>query len=225
MLTDCYRYTRFVHPRYPVLSLSDLKRIPESDCTLSFPIGIRSAVYALAAPFVFLDDELSVSKGYLGVPTEDLWAIAHRSFQRASCLSHITLLQLCLLLLQMPPQNFVVAEPTKFWALSCSAVATAENLGVNMEPSGWRLPKEDIMLRRRLWWLTYTAHTWHALVCGRPSHINEANWYVSKLTEGDFEKGEHETSEVRDSIQAQIPICIANCELGIIAAGVLQEFL
>ncbi|SPN97349.1 uncharacterized protein DNG_00863 [Cephalotrichum gorgonifer] len=217
-------YSRFVHPRYPVLSLSDLRRIPESDCSLSLPIGIRSAVYALAAPFSFLDDELSVSKGYGDVPTEDLWAIAHRSFQRAGCLSHISLLQLCLLLLQMPPQNFVVAEPSKFWALSCSAVAIAENLGVNMEPTGWRLPREEIMLRRRLWWLTYVAHTWHALVYGRPSHLNDANWFVSKLTEDDFERGEGEDLDSRRSILQQIPICLAQFDLGLVAADVLKEF-
>lgn len=209
-----------------MLSLSDLKRIPNSDhsSSLSLPIGLRSAVYALAAPFTFLDDELSVSKGYWSVPTEDLWAVAHRSFQRASCASHMSLLQLNLLLLQMPPQNYVVAEPLRFWALSCSAVAVAESLGVNMDPARWRLPRGERMLRRRLWWLTHMTHTWHALVYGRPSHINDANWLVSRLTEDDFEKGEGEDLDIREAITQQIPIILAQYELGVIAADVLKEF-
>lgn len=186
-------------------------------------IGIQSAVYALAAPFTFLDDDLSVSNGYLGVPTDDLWDIAHRSFHRDSCFSHIALLQLCLLLLQMPPQNFVVAEPSKFWALSCSAVAIAENLGVNMDPKDWRLPREEVMLRRRLWWLTYVGHTWHALVCGRPSHLNDDNWFVSSLSSDDFEQ-DHDNPDICTSINKHIPICLAQCELGVIAADVLREF-
>ncbi|KAJ9136740.1 Fungal specific transcription factor domain protein [Pleurostoma richardsiae] len=170
-------YAQFVHPRFPVLSLRDLERIPESDCSLSVPIGLRSAVYALAAPFTFLDDELSVSKGYLQVSTEDLWAIAHRSFQRASRLSHLSSLQLCLLLLQMPPQSYVAADPPSFWALSCSALALAESLGVNLDPSA-----------------------------------------------DDFEGDAFEDPEIRESILQEIPICLAQSALSLIAADVLKEF-
>lgn len=220
----CHRYSQFVHPRYPVLSLSDVQRPLDSDCHLSIPIGIRSSVYALAAPFTFLDDELSVMKAYWQVPTEDLWAIAHRSFQRASRLAHLSLLQLCLLLLQMPPHNFAVAEPPSFWALSCSALAIAESLGLNLDPSSWRLPRSEVMLRRRLWWFTHKGHTWLALVCGRPSHINDSNWDVSPLTAADFEGPEHDDVDIRESILRQVPICIAQCELGLIAADILKEF-
>ncbi|KAF4124834.1 GAL4 [Geosmithia morbida] len=217
-------YSQFVHPWYPVLSLRDLQTPLDRECRLSAPIGIRSAVYALAAPFTFLDDELSVMKAYWTVPTDDLWAIAHRSFQRASRLAHLSLLQLCLLLLQTPPQNFAVADPPSFWSLSCSALAIAESLGLNMDPSSWKLPHREIMLRRRLWWLTYMGHTWRALVCGRPSHINDSNWDVLDLTEDDFEGIEHPDDDVRHAIVRQVSICVANCKLSMIAADVLKEF-
>jgi hypothetical protein len=214
----------FVHPRLPVLSLSDLEKMPYSDCDSLRPIGLQSAVYALAAPFTFLDDELSVLRGYGQVPTEDLWAIARRSYQRATCFSHLASLQLCLLLLQMPPPNFAVAEPLSTWALSCSSLSIAESLGLNLEPSEWRLPHKEIMLRRRLWWLAYSDHIWQALVIGRPSHLNDANWDVSKLTADDFEADELQDPEVRATVSRQIPLCLAQCELSIIAADVLGEF-
>jgi hypothetical protein len=198
--------------------------MPDPHYNLSAPIGILSAVYALAAPFTFLDDELSVANGYRQVPTKDLWAVAHRSFQRASRLSHLSLLQLCLLLLQMPPQNFAVADPPSFWALSCSSVAIAENLGVNLEPLEWRLPRKEVRLRRRLWWLTFTQHTWHALVFGRPSHISDGNWDVSNISTSDFEVDENPDPETNESIEQQIPICVAECGLSLIAAQVLKEF-
>lgn len=187
-------------------------------------VGLRSAVYALAAPFTFLDDELSVSKGYLEVPTDDLWAIALRSYHRASRQSHLSLLQLCLLLLQMPPQNFVVAEPPSFWNLSCSAVAIAETLGLNIDPSDWRVPRREVILRRRLWWLTYSTHMWLALVCSRPSHINDDNWDVSGLRTDDFETEDHDDPEIRESLQTHVPISMAHCELSIILADALREF-
>lgn len=222
---DFARYTQFVHPSNPIFSLSELSdKMPESQASSPTLLSLRSAVYALAAPFTFLDDELSVSKGYLQVPTEDLWAIAIRSYYRASRQSHLYLLQLCLLLLQMPPQNFVVAEPPSFWALSCSALAIAETLGLNIDPSDWRLPRKEMMLRRRLWWLTYSAHIWQALVCSRPSHINDDNWDVSALKAEDFELEELDDPDIRESIERQIPICLAHCELSIILAAVLKEF-
>jgi hypothetical protein len=89
-------------------------------------------------------------KAYWHVPTDDLWAIAHRSFHRASRLAHFSQLQLCLLLLQMPPRNFAVAEAPSFWALSCSSMAIAESLGLNMEPSARRMPVGERRLRGRL---------------------------------------------------------------------------
>lgn len=198
--------------------------MPSSECDLLHPVGLQSAVYALAGPFTFLDDELSVSRGYGQIATEELWGIANRSFQRAACLSHLSSLQLCLLLLQMPPPNFAVAEPLTTWSLSCSALAIAESLGLNLEPTGWRLPQKEIMLRRRLWWLTYMQHTWQAVVIGRPSHLNEDNWDVSKLTAADFEGDEIRDSEFRDTVMLHIPICLAHFELSIIAADVLKEF-
>lgn len=217
-------YSRFVHPRFPILTMSDLSRLSDQDCDLSFPVGLRAAAYALATPFTFLDDELSVSKGYIEVCTDDLWAIAHRSFQRASRISHLSSLQLCLLLLQQPPQSYVAADPPAWWALSCSALGLAESLGLNIDPSDWRLSRMEVMLRRRLWWFTYSLHTWHALVTSRPSHLNDDNWHVSELTADDFEGAAHGDVDICESIMQQVPICLAECELSVIAADVLKKF-
>ncbi|KAL1904358.1 hypothetical protein Sste5344_009918 [Sporothrix stenoceras] len=172
------------------------------DGSLSFPVGLRCAVYALAAPFAFLDDQLSVSRGYREGSTDELWAIAHRSFQRANRLSHLSSLQLCLLLLQQPPQSYVAAEPPSFWALSCTSLAIAESLGLGLDPDGWRLPRSEVILRRRLWWLTHTTHIWNAIVFGRPSHIHKDDWDVAPLRPDDFEGGDGGCRE-------QVAICIA----------------
>ena len=167
-------------------------------------------------PFTFLDDQLSLFKGYLQVPTDDLWAVATRSYARASCLSHLSLLQLCLMLLQRPPYNYAVAAPPGTWALSCAALSIAETLGVNLDPSGWRLPRHEISLRRRLWWLMYTQHVWHAIGLARPCHIQDANWDVDELTEDDL--------DVDLEAATESPILLAHCRLSVIAADILKEF-
>ena len=187
-------------------------------------MGIQAAVYALAAPFAFLDDELSIIRGYNQINSEDLWAIAHRSFQRSLCFSHLSSLQLCLMLLQTPNPNPAVSDPFSTWALSCSSVSIAENLGINLDPLEWRLPRSEIMLRRRLWWLMYGRHVWHAVVLSRPSHIRSENWDVAPLTTEDFEVDHIEDCKFRNFVLRQCSLVIAHCQLTGIVSDVLSTF-
>jgi hypothetical protein len=198
----------------------DRFHLPEDN---SFPVGLKAAVYALAIPFCFLDDELCVDKGYIQPSTDELWGIAHRGLMRNFRKSHLSLVQLGLLLLHRPPQNFAVADPPSFWALACSVLAAAQTMGLNLDPSQWRLPRPEIRLRRRLWWLVYVEHTWRALVLGRPSHINAANWDVSGPTADDLEADEYADLETGNFVQAQSPYFVALCDLSIIASEVLEE--
>ena len=183
---------------------------------------MRAAVYALAAPYYFLDDYLSVDRGYQQPPTEELWGIAHRGLKRDSRRSHLGLVQLSLLLLHRPPQNYAVADTPSSWASACMVLAAAETLGLNLDPSDWKLPSYEIRLRRRLWWLVYVEHTWRALVLGRPSHIVASNWDVSELTVDDFDLGDIGDPEALSCVKAQSPYFIALCSLSTIASKVLD---
>lgn len=216
----CLRYLQFVHPGFPILSLHDIGEMMDDKSH----VGIKSAIFALAAPFTYLDDELSVRKGYSQLPTEELWAITQRSYRRALESSHLSLLQLCLLLLQMPPLNFAVAEAPYAWTMSCAAVAIAESLGLNIDPATWRMPKREVMLRRRLWWFTYSQHIWFSLAFGRASHLNDANWDVSPLSIDDFERGDDQDLDINTSILKSNPFVVASCELSRIAADIQREF-
>jgi hypothetical protein len=144
-LTDHLRYLQFVHPRLPVLSLNDLSTGSRMD------IGLKSATFALAASFLYADDEFSVTDAYLNLPTDTLWTIARRRFQLLQHCSRLASLQLCLLLLQRPPRNLPAAESPHTWEMACSSVAIAESQGLNIRPSNWHLPQDEVILRRRLW--------------------------------------------------------------------------
>lgn len=69
-----------------------------------------------------------------------------------------------------------------------SAVAMAQTLGLNRDPSTWPIPTWEIQIRRRLAWATFTQDKWLALNFGRSSHINADDWEVSPLTSFDFEE-------------------------------------
>ncbi|BDD62303.1 hypothetical protein MAP00_007276 [Monascus purpureus] len=109
------------------------------------------------------------------------------------------------------------------WTLSCSALAAAESLGLNLDPSDWRLPRWEMHLRRRLWWIVYIDHIWSALVLGRPSHVKDENWSVSKLTLEDLEVDEHGSSEVGNHIRGQSAYFLSLCDLTGIASDVLSR--
>jgi hypothetical protein len=177
----------------------------------------------LAIPFCFLDDELSVQKGYRQPPTEELWVIAGRAQRRSFQTSHLETVQLCLLLLQRPPQNFAVADTPSSWALVCSALAAAESLGLHLDPSSWRLPKHEIRLRRRVWWMLYVEHTWRAVVLGRPSHLNPDHWDVSNLHLDDFDADDPMDQENGGLDLIPIQYIIALSEISIIADETLRE--
>lgn len=197
---------------------------------VGLPVGLLSAVYALAMPFSFLDDELSLLKGYVPVPTDELWAAAQRSYARAAALPHLSLLQLALLLLQRPPYNDAVASTADVWSRSCAAVAVAETLGLGLDPAAWRLPRREAALRRRLWWLTYSQHVWHAVGLARPCHLQPDSWDVAPPTADDLADDlDHELAHapdhaVRHAIAAEIPVLLARWRLSVIAADVLKEF-
>ncbi|KAI1623132.1 fungal-specific transcription factor domain-containing protein [Exophiala viscosa] len=212
-------FFKFIQPSYPVLSSHDHNgEYRGCNCTT----GLRAAVYALAAPYYFLDDYLSVDRGYQQPSTEELWGIAHRGLHRDSRKSHLGLVQLSLLLLHRPPQNYAVADIPCSWALACSVLADAETLGLNLDPSDWKLPSHEIRLRKRLWWLVHIEHTWRALVLGRPSHIGDSNWDVSELTGDDFDLDDFADAEARSAIRAQCPYFMALCSLSTIASQVLD---
>lgn len=175
---------------------------------------------------MFLDDELSLTKGYSEISSETLWAIAYRCYHRAKSSARLSLLELCLLLLQKPPDNFAVSDSPVLWQLSCSTLAIAETLGLNMDPQRWKLPREEIKHRRRLWWLTYSQHIWHACVFGRSVHINDSNWDVAHLTMDDFDMDiiGSQDATIRSKAIQYMSIFLAECHIAEIAADVLKEF-
>jgi hypothetical protein len=187
-------------------------------------VGLKAAMCALAMPFCFMDDQLCMDKGYLEQPpTDGLWGIAQRSLQRHFQKPHLSLVQLCLLLLQRPPANFAVGDLPGSWALSCSTLAAAESLGLHLDPSKWRLPRWEVRLRKRLWWIVYSDHTWRALVSGRPSHLRSDSWIVPRLWPEDLEADEYRNVEVGNVIRKQSAYSIALCDLSVIVNDILTD--
>ncbi|KAJ5610331.1 fungal-specific transcription factor domain-containing protein [Penicillium lagena] len=187
-------FFKFVQPSYPVFSARDYERINTND-GYDLPVGLKAAMYALAMPFCFMDDQLSASLVGPTLPA----TIAEA------------------------PANFAVGDLPGLWALSCSALAAAESLGLHLDPSNWRLPRWEARLRKRLWWIVYSDHTWRALVSGRPSHLRSDSWIVPRLWPEDLEADEYTNEEVGNVIRKQSAYSLALFDLSMIANDILTD--
>lgn len=112
------------------------------------------------------------------------------------------------------------------WLLCTQVVGLAEELGLGLDCSNWRLPKWERGLRCRLAWAVYVQDKWSSLVESRPSHIQEdINWLVKPLTDEDFP----EKSNLNDKEKDEFMTCV-DIELGketfkytVLLANILSE--
>ena len=73
------------------------------------------------------------------------------------------------------------------WTLTVQLVALGQDIGLHLDCSDWRIPTWEKRLRKRLAWALYLQDKWSALMHGRPSHINTADWAVPAPVMEDFD--------------------------------------
>ncbi|EXJ91448.1 hypothetical protein A1O1_04560 [Capronia coronata CBS 617.96] len=71
----------------------------------------------------------------------------------------------------------------------------SQEIGLNVDPSGWDITPEDRGRRIRLWWMVYMVDKWSALTLGRPSYINEEEYNVPLPTMDNFPRYNYEDLE------------------------------
>lgn len=181
-------FYRFVQPYFPVLSRSHGRLDENGICDpSSVPTCILAAIYGHALPFCPWDERLCVDV-YTPPSADALFRIAWLACQPEFHTPSLSVLQTLLLLVQRRPTNKHVSDTPFKWVIMTSAVAIAQTLGLNRDPSTWPLPTWEIQIRRRLAWATFVQDKWLALNFGRSSHINADDWEVSPLQEFDFEE-------------------------------------
>jgi hypothetical protein len=181
-------FYQFVQPYFPILSRSHGKLDEHGVCEpSSVPTCILAAIYGHALPFCAWDERLCVDV-YTPPSADALFRLAWLACQTKFHTPSLAVLAAILLLVQRRPTNKHVSDTPFKWVMMTSAVAIAQTLGLNRDPSTWPLPHWEIQVRRRLAWATYTQEKWLALNCGRSSHINPDDWDVSPLQEIDFEE-------------------------------------
>jgi hypothetical protein len=167
-------YFRIVHPSFPILHKKVyLEKYDRTHREFSPPL--LAAVYLLALNWWSYSSDLAL------LPKPSVSALEKLALESMSNIIHrpkLSTIQAGLLLLQRPEGDS--------WALTSQLVGIGEELGLNLDCTQWRIPTWERGLRKRLAWALFMQDKWGALVHGRPSHINAADWDVQGLEEDDF---------------------------------------
>ncbi|KAF2164493.1 hypothetical protein M409DRAFT_67978 [Zasmidium cellare ATCC 36951] len=169
-------YFRNVHPSYPIIQKrAFLDRHQHGDRRFNPPL--LAAMYLLA--LAWWDQDPAVSS-HSKPDVEKLEYIAITSLTISMQRPKISAVQAGLLLLQRPKSST--------WTLTVQLVALGQDIGLHLDCSDWSIPRWETLLRKRLAWALYMQDKWSAVMHGRPSHINGADWNVSAPTEEDFDE-------------------------------------
>jgi hypothetical protein len=207
-------YFKVVHPGYPIIQKHVfLEKYERSYREFSPPI--LAAVYILAINWWEHCEELA------RIPrpnVTELERLIRTTLADAMYRPKLSTVQAGLLLSQRPEGDQ--------WAPTAQLVAIAQELGLHLDCSNWKIPPWEKGLRKRLAWALYMQDKWGALVHGRPSHIFTANWGVQNLNANDFPDVEwdEEDEEEEQDIQRGRLLFTRVVQLSQILAEILETF-
>ncbi|KAJ1324897.1 transcriptional regulatory protein GAL4 [Microdochium nivale] len=184
-------YFEVVHPSFPVVQKSVFLEKYERDYR-EFAPPILAAVYLLAINWWDHSEELAQCER---PNITELERLMRSSLADAMWRPKLSTIQAGLLLSQKPEGDQ--------WAPTAQLVAIAQELGLHLDCTHWKIPPWERGLRKRLAWALYMQDKWGALVHGRPSHIDTANWVVQPLVPNDFPEDEYDDSDVEEKQEAE----------------------
>ncbi|RYP42857.1 hypothetical protein DL768_010180 [Monosporascus sp. mg162] len=184
-------YFEVVHPGFPIIQ-KDVFIEKYERPRREFSPPLLAAMYLLAINWWDYSEELSRSQR---PDVRALERIMRSSLADAMFRPKLSTIQAGLLLSQRPEGDQ--------WAPTAQLVAIAQELGLHLDCTHWKIPPWEKGLRKRLAWALYMQDKWGALVHGRPSHIFGSNWVVQPLLPNDFPEGEYDESNVEERLEIE----------------------
>ncbi|KAH8887507.1 hypothetical protein GQ53DRAFT_818287 [Thozetella sp. PMI_491] len=207
-------YFRVVHPGFPIIQQTVFYEKYERSYR-EFSPPLLAAIYILAINWWDHSEELA----HLPKPNvRELERLVRTTLADAMYRPKLSTVQAGLLLSQRPEGDQ--------WAPTAQLVAIAQELGLHLDCTHWKIPPWEKGLRKRLAWGMYMQDKWGALVHGRPSHIFAPNWAVPMLTLNDFPDVEwdEDDEEERIEIERGRTLFIQMVQLSQILAEILETF-
>ncbi|KAK0102211.1 Fungal specific transcription factor [Cadophora gregata] len=180
-------YFRIIHPSFPIF---DKKVFLEKygRTHREFTPPVLAAVYIMALNWWSYTPEL------VNLPKPDVQKLEQLVPTMMGVLLNrpkLSTVQAGLLLLQRPDGDS--------WALTAELVAVAQNLGLHLDCSKWKIPEWERSLRKRLAWGLFMQDKWGSLTHGRPSLIHAEDWSVRPVETRDFPETAEDDDEEEGS--------------------------
>lgn len=207
-------YFRVIHPAFPIIQKNVFyEKYERSPREFSPPL--LAAIYILAINWWDQEEDLS------SLPRPNvrgLERLVRTTLADAMYRPKLSTVQAGLLLSQRPEGDQ--------WAPTAQLIAIAQELGLHLDCSSWKIPLWEKGLRKRLAWGLYMQDKWGALVHGRPSHIFAAQWAVQPLASHDFPDVEwdEEDHEARADVERGRTLFTQMIQLSQILAEILETF-
>ena len=184
-------YFRIIHPSFPIMHKKVF--LEKYDRTYrEFTPPLLAAVYILALNW------WSYSPDLVNIPKPDVRTLEKLVPKLMSDVLNrpkLSTVQAGLLLLQCPDGDS--------WALTGQLVAVAQNLGMHLDCSRWKIPEWERSLRKRLAWALYMQDKWGALIHGRPPLIHLDDWAVKPVELRDFPETAEDDDEEEGSSEIE----------------------
>lgn len=207
-------YFEIVHPGFPIIQKNVFYEKYDRDYR-EFSPPILAAVYILAINWWDHSEELSRCPR---PNVRELERLIRSSLADAMWRPKLSTVQAGLLLSQRPEGDQ--------WAPTAQLVATAQELGLHLDCTHWKIPPWEKGLRKRLAWALYMQDKWGALVHGRPSHIFSSNWIVRPLCPNDFSEADCDDGDVegKEDIERGRTLFVQMVYLSRVLAEILETF-
>ncbi|KAI0540562.1 fungal-specific transcription factor domain-containing protein [Xylaria digitata] len=207
-------YFEIVHPGFPIIQKNVFYEKYDRD-RHEFSPPVLAAVYLLAINWWDHSEELS------RCPRPNVRALERlirSSLADAMWRPKLSTVQAGLLLSQRPEGDQ--------WAPTAQLVATAQELGLHLDCTHWKIPPWEKGLRKRLAWALYMQDKWGALVHGRPSHIFSSNWTVQPLVPNDFSEADCDENDMegRQEMERGRTLFVQMVYLSQVLAEILETF-
>ncbi|KAI1329492.1 fungal-specific transcription factor domain-containing protein [Xylariaceae sp. FL0255] len=207
-------YFEVVHPAFPIIQKNVFYEKYERN-SHEFSPPLLATIYILAINWWDHSEELSACQR---PNVRELERLIRSSLADAMWRPKLSTVQAGLLLSQRPEGDQ--------WAPTAQLVAIAQELGLHLDCTHWKIPPWEKGLRKRLAWALYMQDKWGALVHGRPSHIFSSNWVVQPLEQQDFSEADYDENDLEEKqeIERGQTLFVQMIYLSQVLAEILETF-
>ncbi|GAA5903178.1 hypothetical protein JCM6882_006986 [Rhodosporidiobolus microsporus] len=200
-------YLRQTQPAFPVLDQAQFSSPDPAGLVASgVSYGLLASLLAHSTCYVF----------EIRSQHKHLWRQVLLSLEDEYRKPTLQTLQLALVTITSRPAINVGQNTIAMGRLICAA----QLLGLHLDPSHWRIPQSERVVRKRVWWGILISDKWRSALYGRPSNISLDDCSVPLPTMRDVDPN----VPLSDADAASMESFIAMCKLTLVLDTVLSQF-